>query len=154
MAQDIPVVQGVVVFASLVFVLVNTDSLPTGAAVVLRLLAGAAFLSLSMGFTGLPENLAQWINSLGLSKFQLLMALLVFYIILGCFLDGISSVVLTVAVVGHPERWSTRVALTVVGVVLGAQWVISTLWLSRLRQGPVEWLWRWVTWARRPPLGS
>jgi tripartite ATP-independent transporter DctM subunit len=68
-------------------------------AMIALILAGAAFLSLSMGFTGLPQNLAEWINSLGLTKFELLMALLVFYIILGCFLDGISAVVLTIAVV-------------------------------------------------------
>jgi tripartite ATP-independent transporter DctM subunit len=68
-------------------------------AMIALILAGAAFLSLSMGFTGLPQNLAEWINSLGLTKFELLMALLVFYIILGCFLDGISAVVLTISVV-------------------------------------------------------
>ncbi|MBD8892618.1 TRAP transporter large permease [Roseibium litorale] len=63
------------------------------------ILAGAAFLSLSMGFTGLPRILAEWINSFGLTRFELLMALLVFYVVLGCFLDGISSVVLTMGVV-------------------------------------------------------
>lgn len=63
------------------------------------ILAGASFLSLSMGFTGLPRALAEWINSMGLTRFELLMALLVFYVVLGCFLDGISSVVLTMAVV-------------------------------------------------------
>ncbi len=68
-------------------------------AMIALILAGAAFLSLSMGFTGLPRALAQWIGSLGLTNFELLMALLVFYIIIGCFLDGISSVVLTMAVV-------------------------------------------------------
>ena len=68
-------------------------------AMIALILAGASFLSLSMGFTGLPRDLAEWIGSLGLSKFQLLMALLVFYIVIGCFLDGISSVVLTIAVV-------------------------------------------------------
>jgi tripartite ATP-independent transporter DctM subunit len=68
-------------------------------AMIALILAGASFLSLSMGFTGLPRDLANWINAFGLSKFQLLMALLVFYIVLGCFLDGISSVVLTIAVV-------------------------------------------------------
>ena len=68
-------------------------------AMIALILAGAAFLSLSMGFTGLPRALAEWIGSLELSRFELLMALLVFYIIIGCFLDGISSVVLTVAVV-------------------------------------------------------
>jgi tripartite ATP-independent transporter DctM subunit len=68
-------------------------------AMVALILAGAAFLSLSMGFTGLPRALATFIASLELSRFELLMALLVFYIIIGCFLDGISSVVLTMAVV-------------------------------------------------------
>ena len=68
-------------------------------AMVALILAGAAFLSLSMGFTGLPRALAAWIADMELSRFQLLMALLVFYIIIGCFLDGISSVVLTMAVV-------------------------------------------------------
>ncbi|MEM7300883.1 MAG: TRAP transporter large permease subunit [Pseudomonadota bacterium] len=68
-------------------------------AMIALILAGAAFLSLSMGFTGLPRGLADFINGLELTRFELLMALLVFYIILGCFLDGISSVVLTMAVV-------------------------------------------------------
>jgi len=60
---------------------------------------GAVFLSLAMGFTGLPRSLAAWIASQELSRFELLLALLVFYIIIGMFLDGISSVVLTMAVV-------------------------------------------------------
>jgi TRAP-type C4-dicarboxylate transport system permease large subunit len=68
-------------------------------AMIALILSGASFLSLSMGFTGLPRALAEWIGSLGLTRFELLMALLVFYIVIGCFLDGISSVVLTIAVV-------------------------------------------------------
>jgi len=68
-------------------------------AMIALILMGASFLSLSMGFTGLPRALATWIASMDLSRFELLMALLVFYIIIGMFLDGISSVVLTMAVV-------------------------------------------------------
>ena len=68
-------------------------------AMIALILAGAAFLSLSMGFTGLPRALAEWIALIELSRFELLMVLLVFYIILGCFLDGISVVVLTIAIV-------------------------------------------------------
>ncbi|MGB1909420.1 MAG: TRAP transporter large permease [Candidatus Puniceispirillaceae bacterium] len=68
-------------------------------AMIALILAGAAFLSLSMGFTGLPRGLANLIADFNLTKFELLMVLLVFYIILGMFLDGISSVVLTMAVV-------------------------------------------------------
>ncbi|HZQ60191.1 MAG TPA: TRAP transporter large permease subunit [Casimicrobiaceae bacterium] len=63
------------------------------------ILAGAAFLTLSMGYIGLPRHLAEWITSLGLSPFLLVVALMIFYIILGCFLDGISMVVLTMGVI-------------------------------------------------------
>jgi C4-dicarboxylate transporter, DctM subunit len=65
---------------------------------IAMILAGAAFLTLAMGYIGLPRHLAEWIASLGLSQFGLIMALMVFFIILGCFLDGISVVVLTMGV--------------------------------------------------------
>jgi len=63
------------------------------------ILAGAAFLTLSMGYIGLPRHLAEWIGGLGLEQWQLLLALMLFFILLGCFLDGISMVVLTMGVV-------------------------------------------------------
>ena len=63
------------------------------------ILAGSTFLSLAMGFTGLPRNLAIWIQSMDLSPYTLLFVLTVFYIILGMFLDGISAVVLTMAII-------------------------------------------------------
>ncbi|MBX3655822.1 MAG: TRAP transporter large permease subunit [Ramlibacter sp.] len=62
-------------------------------------LAGAAFLTLSMGYIGLPRQLAGFVGSLGLSPFMLMVALTLIYILLGCFLDGISMVVLTMGVV-------------------------------------------------------
>jgi C4-dicarboxylate transporter DctM subunit len=62
------------------------------------ILAGAAFLTLSMGYIGLPRHLAEWIGSLGLTQFWLIVALGAFFILLGCFLDGISMVVLTMGV--------------------------------------------------------
>jgi len=63
------------------------------------ILAGAAFLTLSMGYIGLPRHLAEWVGGLGLSPGMLLIALAVFYIVLGCFLDGISMIVLTMGVI-------------------------------------------------------
>jgi TRAP-type mannitol/chloroaromatic compound transport system permease large subunit len=63
------------------------------------ILAGAAFLTLAMGYIGLPRHLAEWIGGLGLSQLWLIVAMMVFYIILGCFLDGISMVVLTMGVI-------------------------------------------------------
>jgi len=63
------------------------------------ILAGSTFLSLAMGFTGLPRNLAIWIQNMNLSPYVLILVLMVFYIILGMFLDGISAVVLTMAII-------------------------------------------------------
>ena len=62
------------------------------------ILAGAAFLTLAMGFIGLPRQLAEFIGALNLPPFGLMLLLMAFFIVLGCFLDGISMVVLTVAV--------------------------------------------------------
>ncbi len=63
------------------------------------ILAGASFLTLAMGYIGLPRHLAEWIGGLGLSQLGLIVMLTVFYAILGCFLDGISMVVLTMGVI-------------------------------------------------------
>jgi tripartite ATP-independent transporter DctM subunit len=63
------------------------------------ILAGSTFLSLAMGFTGLPRNLAIWIQEMSLSPYMLIFILTIFYIILGMFLDGISAVVLTMAII-------------------------------------------------------
>jgi len=63
------------------------------------ILAGSTFLSLAMGFTGLPRNLAIWIQEMDLSPYMLIFILTIFYIILGMFLDGISAVVLTMAII-------------------------------------------------------
>jgi tripartite ATP-independent transporter DctM subunit len=63
------------------------------------ILAGASFLTVAMGFAGIPRELASWIGSLGLSPYMLLAALTVFFVVLGCFLDGISIVVLSTSVI-------------------------------------------------------
>ena len=63
------------------------------------ILTGAAFLTVAMGFTGIPRMLATWIATMGLSPYALLGVLTIFFIILGCFLDGISVVVLTTSIV-------------------------------------------------------
>ncbi|MBW6493758.1 MAG: TRAP transporter large permease subunit [Burkholderiaceae bacterium] len=63
------------------------------------ILAGASFLTLSMGYIGLPRHLAEFIASLGLPQWGLIIALAGFFIVMGCFLDGISIVVLTMGVI-------------------------------------------------------
>lgn len=68
-------------------------------AMIMLILMGAGFLSLAMGFTGIPKALAEVIGGWDLSPLALILILTVFYIILGCFLDGLSSIVLTMAVI-------------------------------------------------------
>lgn len=63
------------------------------------MLAGASFLSTAAGFAGIPGELAAWIDTLGLGTFELLAVLTIFYALLGCFLDGISMILLSAAVV-------------------------------------------------------
>ncbi len=63
------------------------------------ILVGAAFLSVAMGFTGIPRALAEWVGAFQLQPWQLIAALTVFFVILGCFLDGISMIVLTTSVI-------------------------------------------------------
>lgn len=65
---------------------------------IMLILAGSSFLTIAMGFTGIPRDLAAWVGSLGLSQWELLFVLTLVFIALGCVLDGISMVVLTMAV--------------------------------------------------------
>jgi C4-dicarboxylate transporter DctM subunit len=63
------------------------------------IIAAAGFLSVVMGYAGIPRALAAWIGTLHLSAYGLILALTLLYLVLGCFLDGISMVVLTTAVI-------------------------------------------------------
>jgi tripartite ATP-independent transporter DctM subunit len=66
---------------------------------IMLILAGASFMSTSMAYTGIPQALASWVDSLHLSPYALIAALTIMYILLGTALDGISMIVLTTAVV-------------------------------------------------------
>ena len=63
------------------------------------ILMGSHLLSLAMGYTGLPRALAEGIGGMNLSPLMLIACLTLFYIVLGCFLDGLSSIVLTMAII-------------------------------------------------------
>ena len=66
---------------------------------IMFILAGAAFLTKTMAFTGVPRELASWVESLHLSPYALIAALVGVYLVLGTALDGISMIVLTSAVI-------------------------------------------------------
>jgi len=66
---------------------------------IMFILAGAAFLTKTMAFTGIPRELAEFVQSMNLSPYGLIAVLVVVYLVLGTALDGISMIVLTSAVV-------------------------------------------------------
>ncbi|WP_329083682.1 DUF418 domain-containing protein [Streptosporangium sp. NBC_01469] len=69
------------------------------------------------------------------------------------YLSATLLVLVTARLIGSaPDGWSSATVLLIAGAVLVPQLLVSTLWLRRYRQGPLEWLWRWATWAHRPPL--
>jgi tripartite ATP-independent transporter DctM subunit len=66
---------------------------------IMLILAGAAFTTAAMAYTGIPAGLAEWVQGQNLTPGKLVLALTVMYIILGCLIDGISMIVLTAVVV-------------------------------------------------------
>ncbi|MDP2819607.1 MAG: TRAP transporter large permease subunit [Polaromonas sp.] len=66
---------------------------------IMFILAGAAFLTKTMAFTGIPRELAEWVDAMNLSPYALIGSLVLIYLVLGTALDGISMIVLTSAVV-------------------------------------------------------
>jgi C4-dicarboxylate transporter DctM subunit len=60
---------------------------------------GASILGNAAAFLGIPQAVASYVQSLGLSPFMLIVALIAFYIVLGCFLDGFSMIVMTLPIV-------------------------------------------------------
>jgi TRAP-type C4-dicarboxylate transport system permease large subunit len=62
------------------------------------IVCGASFLSVAVGYLGIPTSLTQWIGTLGLSKYMLIVILSIMYIILGCLLDGFSMIVMSLPI--------------------------------------------------------
>ena len=60
---------------------------------------GASILGSAAAFLGIPRAVAEFVAGLGLSPFMLIVVLIVFYLILGCFLDGFSMIVMTLPIV-------------------------------------------------------
>ncbi|WP_425329945.1 TRAP transporter large permease [Terrirubrum flagellatum] len=66
---------------------------------IMLILAGAAFTTAAMAYTGIPNALAEWVQGQNLTPHKLVFALTIMYIILGCLIDGISMIVLTAVIV-------------------------------------------------------
>jgi tripartite ATP-independent transporter DctM subunit len=81
------------IFQSSLFAAVRT------ACMIAFIIAGASFLTSAMGFTQVPMKLAQAIGEMGLSPTMLLLALTVLLLVMGCFLDGISLILLVTSII-------------------------------------------------------
>jgi tripartite ATP-independent transporter DctM subunit len=66
---------------------------------IMFILGASSFLTVAMGFTGIPKALSEWVVALNLTPYALIAALSVVYLLMGCALDGVSMIVLTTAVV-------------------------------------------------------
>ncbi len=99
------------------------------------ILAGASGFSVAMGFVGLPEALAVAIRDLNLSPYALLAVLTIFFVILGCFLDGISVVVLSSAVI-LPMVEAAGIDLLWLGIFVVLVYVLSgDMWVGSDENG-------------------
>ena len=66
---------------------------------IMLILAGAAYTTAAMAYTGIPAALATWVQGQQLTPSMLALYLSIMYIILGCLIDGISMIVLTAVIV-------------------------------------------------------
>ena len=94
---------------SLIFVIVNgkftwkvvgkafLDSVKTSA-MVLLILIGAYVFGNFLALSGMPKVLANWIISMGFNRYVVILLILILYVILGCFMDSLAMVVLTVPI--------------------------------------------------------
>lgn len=81
------------------------------------IIATAACLSIAVAFVDLPRQLAEWVNTLGLSQYALLVVLAALILVLGCFLEGVSIIVLTSSVM-LPMVQSAGIDLVWFGIFL------------------------------------
>jgi C4-dicarboxylate transporter, DctM subunit len=68
-------------------------------AMILLIVVAAQFLNFVIGVLGIPQALTTFIADLGASQFQLILILIVFYLVLGCFMETLSMMIATIPVV-------------------------------------------------------
>lgn len=84
---------------------------------IMLIIIGAQILSTALTYTGVSRGVSEWISSLGLSRWMLLLALVALYTVLGCFVDGISMIYITLPVL-HPVVVAADINLIWFGVFL------------------------------------
>lgn len=77
-----------------VFMEIMLESVKTSTMIMI-IVIGASYLSVTIGYLRIPNELTQFISTLGLTGFQLIIILSIMYIILGMMLDGFSIIVMS-----------------------------------------------------------
>ncbi len=81
-------------------------------AMILLVLTGAFFLNFSMGMLGIPEQISAYVSSLEVPPLALIALLVLFYLLLGCFLDALAMMITTIPIlfpivvqIGYDPIW-------------------------------------------------
>ena len=70
----------------------------TGTAMVFFIVLGAAAFNTFLALSQMPQELAAWIGTLQVSPYVVLVAILLFYLLLGCVMDSLSMILLTIPI--------------------------------------------------------
>ena len=89
-------VYGKLTFGLLIQAFENTMKIT---AMIMLIIVAAAFLNFVISAIGLTAILTNYISSLGLSKYEMLFAVVVFYLVLGCFMETLSMMITTIPIV-------------------------------------------------------
>ena len=94
-------------------------------AMIFMILIGAALFNFFLESTGMSRVLTQWVQESPLSPTQIMLLILLMYIILGCFMDALSMLLLTVPVVfplvmalGYDPVWFGIMVVSVVEIAM------------------------------------
>lgn len=94
-------------------------------AMIMLIVIAAGFLNFVMAATGLTESLTGSIGGLGLSPGWMLLVVVIFYVILGCFMETLSMMIVTIPIVapimtalGYDPIWLGIVIVVLVETAL------------------------------------
>jgi tripartite ATP-independent transporter DctM subunit len=97
----------------------------TTSGMIFMILIGTALFNYFVETTGLPHLLVERVTELGWSRYAILVALIIFYILLGCVMDALSMILLTLPFVfpmitslGFDPIWFGIIMVSVVEVGL------------------------------------
>jgi tripartite ATP-independent transporter DctM subunit len=74
------------------------ESTASATAMVFMIVIGAAAYNTFLALSQMPQELAAWVGQQGFGPYQVLIAILLFYLVAGCFMDSLSMILLTIPI--------------------------------------------------------